>query len=160
MARTMRVPCRRHLACYRNDGHDGDCAYIEDEARAPLDGLYAAQLNLTIKANSTIEDLREAPLDEPTRTALAEVLAYCIEEVEQGKYECRVCDADVSLAPFRHQPECEVAYLDNRYRITRAALEEPTPLTRFPPLPDVPPEAWEERMNDWPDRAALEEPTP
>ena len=24
--------------------------------------------------------------------------------------------------------------------------------TRFPPLPDVPPEAWEERMNDWPDR--------
>ena len=42
----------------------------------------------------------------------------------------------------------------------RAALEEPTPLTRFPPLPDVPPEAWEERMNDWPDRTALEEPTP
>jgi len=27
MARTMSVPCRRDLACYRNDGHDGDCMY-------------------------------------------------------------------------------------------------------------------------------------
>jgi len=32
---------------------------IEAEARASLDARYAAQLNLTIKANSTIEDLRE-----------------------------------------------------------------------------------------------------
>jgi hypothetical protein len=23
----MAVPCRRDLACYRNDGHDGDCMY-------------------------------------------------------------------------------------------------------------------------------------
>ena len=28
--------------------------------------------------------------------------------------------------------------------------------TRFPPLPDVPPEAWEDRMNDWPDRTPTE----
>ena len=32
---------------------------IEDEARAESEARYAAQLNLTIKANSTIEDLRE-----------------------------------------------------------------------------------------------------
>ena len=45
MARTMSVPCRRDLACYRNDGHPGDCAYPTPEtvpqptieARAPLD---------------------------------------------------------------------------------------------------------------------------
>jgi len=27
MARTMSVPCRRDLACYRNDGHPGECMY-------------------------------------------------------------------------------------------------------------------------------------
>ena len=27
MARTMSVPCRRDLACFRNDGHPGECAY-------------------------------------------------------------------------------------------------------------------------------------
>ena len=45
MARTMSVPCRRDLACYRNYGHDGGCAYATPEtvpqptieARAPLD---------------------------------------------------------------------------------------------------------------------------
>ena len=31
MARTMAVPCRRDLACYRNDGHPGDCAYPTPE---------------------------------------------------------------------------------------------------------------------------------
>jgi len=31
MARTMSVPCRRDLACYRNDGHPGDCAYPTPE---------------------------------------------------------------------------------------------------------------------------------
>ena len=36
-----------------------DILAIESEAPAPLDARYAAQLNLTIKANSTIEDLRE-----------------------------------------------------------------------------------------------------
>ena len=27
MSRTMNWPCRRDLACYRNDGHHGECAY-------------------------------------------------------------------------------------------------------------------------------------
>ena len=31
MARTMSVPCRRDLACYRDDGHPGDCAYPTPE---------------------------------------------------------------------------------------------------------------------------------
>jgi hypothetical protein len=31
MTRTMSVPCRRDLACYRDDGHPGDCAYPTPE---------------------------------------------------------------------------------------------------------------------------------
>ena len=65
--------------------------------------------------------LREPGLDAATRVALGEVLAHCIVEVAPDKYECRLCDADVSAAPFVHEAECEVAYLDNRYRITLAA---------------------------------------
>ena len=44
---------------YPGLGLESTVIAIEAEAFASLDARYAAQLNLTIKANSTIEDLRE-----------------------------------------------------------------------------------------------------
>jgi len=46
---------------YRVMGHVGQVELVDPALypRTPLEGLYAAQLNLTIRANSTIEDLRK-----------------------------------------------------------------------------------------------------
>jgi hypothetical protein len=48
-----------------------------------------------------------AIMTEPPVEALGELLAGCIVEVSIGRYECRQCDADVTHAPFVHDPECE-----------------------------------------------------
>ena len=52
MARTMSVPCRRDLTCYRNDGHDGDCAYPTPEtALTPPPAEPAPKMMLNGKMN-------------------------------------------------------------------------------------------------------------
>jgi hypothetical protein len=58
--------------------------------------------------------------NKPPVEALGEVLASCIMQVGTvkgiDKYECRMCDADISSAPFTHEPDCE-------YQIVRTWLE-------------------------------------
>ena len=86
MARTMSVPCRRDLACYRNDGHPGDCAYPRPETvpqPATLPALDVSQLakalhyvfpsrwNAATEADIAADIAREyAALEEPTPVLL------------------------------------------------------------------------------------------
>jgi len=48
VARTMAVPCRRDLACYRNDGHDGDCMYPTADTK-PVPTALFGRLRMPIR---------------------------------------------------------------------------------------------------------------
>jgi hypothetical protein len=146
----------------------------EAEARASLDARYAAQLNLTIKANSTIEDLREelhaahehrrvveeymvaqdpAPLDvERLARALPQVMTQ--EECDEV-YAVGTNPLDVPYEWFTTPRELATDIL--------SALEEPTPCrcvtwngVRQPTF-GCPVHSYD---IEYAGRAALEEPTP
>jgi len=59
MARTMSVPCRRDLACYRNDGHTGDHAYATPKTVPQPVTLAATPAPLDVRVAAIFAEHRE-----------------------------------------------------------------------------------------------------